>query len=253
MPYNDFGAEREHGAYRDGNALLNALWHLFDAGIYPEYQRLLKENSEMTAKNYCVWLIFPLEVQQDQAAMERYGMMMNDIARYFLRQGDQGPVRLLSGEAENPVTGWDEGLVRFEQIMKSFDYDAAEDTLRKVLSEMGEFGGPGVDFRRPYVHERLSWLYFLREDAESAELHAHAALQTFERLGASEGVLGCTRRLADIARSRQDQNSHRKWMVRHTNQLIEMGHAEHATSVRRLHGIEPLEGIIPVQKDPGNN
>jgi len=245
MSYSDFHHHREHTPYEDGGALLKALWELYDAGLVPPFQQLLRENASLVRHNFCVWLIFPMELQEDQIGQHRYTDMVMKMARFFMDQGDSEPMLLFMGQVDNPMQSWDTGLQEAEQHMKRFDFEEANATLGNVLQHISQFQGPGTEIRRPFVHERLSWLNFLREDTESAELHAQAALQGFQQLGRLEGELTVTRRLADIARARQDQARFRHWMILHTNGLIQLGHPENAAAIRRLNGIEPEEGLIP--------
>ncbi len=246
MPYYDFGQQRDHEPYEDGGALLRALWELYDAGIRPGFQQLLKENLALAAHNFGVWLFFPLEIVDDQPAIQRYSTMVTDMASILARSGYQEPVQLLAGLSENPMTRWEHAFHAYEDAVKRYEFGEAAEFLQETLEEMRGFGGPGVEMRRPYAHERLSWVYFITGDLESAELNAHAAWREFKALEYTEGLVGITRRLADVARQKQDTGAFKRWMTIHTNYLIQIGHAEHAASVRRLNGIEPEEGHINI-------
>ncbi len=191
-------------------------------------------------------MVIPYEIKDDDEAVQAYSAAIVNVAAHFAMKGDMRLMDLLNGEGDDPTAKWDQAFHEFEDLMKKFDFAAARDLLIDVSDEMRELTGPAIDYRIPYVHERLAWLFFLSGDMESAELYGRAALMGFKKTQNIEGILTVTRRLADIFKAGGDFERSREWIIRFTNILLQHGRKENAEAVRRLHGIEPLSEVIPI-------
>ena len=237
------------GHIKDPDVLLQVLRETHAQNAMDQFRALCAGHSDMIFKHFPSWAVVPYDIRHDQVAVNAYAQTLIDAANYFARRGNYALIELLRGGGDNPMDRWDEAFHLFEQEMKKFDFAEARNILQEVVAEMRDLKGPGVDMRKPYVHERLAWLFFLTGDYESAELHGRTALQGFEKIGNVNGVMAITRRLADIFKAAGNRNAFVYWITTHTNILIQTGHTENATAIRRLNGIEPLEGLIEVKDE----
>ncbi len=224
------------------NALIDA--HSKADGL--RYRALCDQNSNLIHKHFPAWMVIPYAIKNDENAVNVYSAAIVNVAVHFAMKGDTRLMDLINGIGDDPSVKWDEAFHQFEDLMKKFDFAAARDLLLEVASEMRELSGPAIDYRIPYVHERLTWLFFLSGDMESAELYGRAALMGFRKTKNTEGILTITRRLADIFKAAGEWEKSRQWIIRFTNILLQNGRQENAEAVRRLHGIEPLGEVIPL-------
>lgn len=236
------------GHINDPETLLKVLRDTHAEKAMDQFRALCKGHRDLIFKHFPSWAVVPYDLRNDQLAVNAYAQTLIDMATLFARAGDDSLIEILRGGGDNPLDRWDEAFRLFEGEMKKFDFAEARNILQDVVDEMRDLKGPGVDMRKPYVHERLAWLFFLTGDYESAELHGRTALQGFEKIGNVEGLLAISRRLADIFKAAGDREDFVYWITTHTNILIQTGHEENATAIRRLNGISPLEGIIDVSE-----
>jgi|GEM_PF-4034184 len=213
------------------------------------YVAICNHNKSAIYKHFPAWMVLPYAIKDDDRRVRAYANAIIGIAEYFARQGDPKLMDLLNGEGENPTAKWDDAFLEFENLMKKFDFAAASELLQDTATQMRELSGPAVEFRLPYVHERLTWLFFLSGDLESAELYGRAALAGFRKTGNQEGILTICRRLADIFKASGDLERSKEWIIRFTNLLLQAGKKENAMAVRRLHGIQPLDQVISLSRN----
>lgn len=248
MSFFNFRKSDSDGEFiEDPDLLLEALLEKHGAGERAAFRALAWSHRQMVGKHFPSWAVVPYHMQSDAALSQAYLRALLELADYLARKGDSTVVEFLNGGGDNPLARWDRAFVEFEEQMKAFDFAAARDVLLGVVEEMRELKGPSAEMRKPYVHERLAWLFFLTGDYESAELHGRTAMAGFEHLGMEEGLLMVSRRLADIFKAAGDREAFVRWMTMHTNILVERGLPDNAKAIRQLNGIEPLEGIIPLE------
>lgn len=225
-----------HGALIDAHSQANDM----------RYRALCDHNETLIHQHFPAWMVIPYNIKDDEHAVQVYSSAMVNIAVHFAMKGDSRLMDLLNGIGDDPSEKWDQAFIEFEEVMKKFDFAAARDLLTDVAEEMRQYSGPAIDYRIPYVHERLAWLFFLSGDMESAELYGRAALMGFKKTQNVEGILTVTRRLADIFKASGEWEKSKEWIIRFTNILLQNGRKENAEAVRRLHGIEPLDQQIPL-------
>lgn len=235
--------------YEDPVQLHEALINAYSRNNEALYRALCDENKEAIHKHYVAWLVIPYDIKNDDRAIQVYSSAILRIAAHYAIQGDTRLMDLLNGESDDPSEKWDAAFHEFEELMKKFDFAGARDVLQEVADEMRELSGPAIEYRMPYVHERLTWLFFLSGDLETAELYGRAALMGFRKTRNTDGILTVTRRLADIFKASGDFERSREWIIRFTNILLQQGREENAAAVRRLHGIEPLNEEIPLARE----
>lgn len=229
----------------DPNTLFRELLSSHRTGDMGRFIDLCEGNRETVFRHYRTWAVIPYQIQNEQPASEAYAKGIVAVAEFFAHKGDFTLLKQLDGQGEDdPIQRWDKAFREFEEVMKTYDFAEARELLQQMAKEMRELSGPGVDFRLPYVHERLAWLYFLTGDLESAELHGRAALTGYEKMDHTEGILTISRRLADIFKASGETKTSRYWIVRFTNLLIASGRVENAIPVRKLHGIQPEDQPI---------
>ncbi len=222
---------------------------LIDAQYKADDQRfraLCDHNKVLIHKHYPAWIVIPHTIREDEDAVQIYSSAIVSVAVHFARKGDPRLMYILNGVGDDPSVKWDKAFGEFESLMKKFEFAQARELLLGMAEEMRQLSGPGIDHRIPYVHERLTWLFFLTGDMESAELYGRAALMGFKKTKNSEGILTVTRRLADIFKAAGEWEKSREWTIRFTNILLQNGRKENAEAVRRLHGIKPLGEVIPL-------
>lgn len=233
----------------DPRELFQELLAAYRAGDRERFGSLCLENEDQIFHHFRTWAVVPYQIQGNPVATQAYARGIVGIAQFFALRGKDDLLEQLDGGGPNdPLDRWDQTFREFEEVMKAFDFAEARDLLQGMAADMRKYSGPAVDFRMPYVHERLTWLFFLTGDHESAELHGRAALDGYERMGHQDGQLTVTRRLADIHKAAGDLQASRHWIIRFTNLLIQTGRTANAVPVRKLHGIQPEDKII----DPGS-
>lgn len=235
--------------YDDPTELHQALLDTHADQDISTYVAICIKNKTAIYKHFPAWMVLPYAIKDDEYKVRAYANAIIGVAEYFARQGDPHLMEMLNGEGDNPTTKWDDAFLEFEALMKKFDFAAARDLLQDTATEMRELSGPAVEYRLPYVHERLTWLFFLSGDLESAELYGRAALAGFRKTGNQEGILTICRRLADIFKASGDLERSKEWIIRFTNLLLQAGKNENAQAIRRLHGIQPLDQVISLSRE----
>lgn len=231
---------------QDPSELHSALIDAHSQGDGQRYRALCDTNEVLIHKHYPAWIVIPYALKDNEEAVQLYSSAIVNVAAHFAMKGDIRLMDILNGEGDDPTSKWDQAFVEFEELMKKFDFAEAREVLQEVASEMRELSGPAIDYRIPYVHERLTWLFFLSGDMESAELYGRAALMGFKKTQNVEGILTVTRRLADIFKASGELERSKEWIIRFTNILLQNGRLENAEAIRRLHGIQPLDEVIPL-------
>jgi hypothetical protein len=195
--------------------------------------------------SFKTWLRSPDGVRTHPKAINRYGQGLLAVARWFEREGSPQLLAALEGEGrDNPISRWRDTFGEADVLQSKGRFDRATAILEKLVHDIQKCRGMAVELYLPMVQGSLGECFFHLGQLDRAAQVTRSALDGCLRSGDMEGVIAYTGNLAEICGKRGDHAQQRYWLILTTNAMIQTGQKEHSAEIRRLHGLEPAEGLI---------
>jgi hypothetical protein len=234
-----------------GSTLRDALFDAVQTGDEREFEAVCRANQGRILSVFKTWLTAPDGVRTDPKAIDRYGRGLIAVAHWFERNGSPQLMAVLEGEGgDNPIRRWEDAFGEADVLKAKSRFDGAIAILEKVVHEMQKCRGTAVERYLPMIQGSLGECFFRLGQLDRASEATRSALDGCLRNGDIEGVIVYTRNLAEICGERGDNAQQRYWLILTTNAMIQAGQKERSAEVRRLHGLEPTEGLISTGSMP---
>jgi len=228
-----------------GSALRDALFNAVQSGDERELDALCRENHDRIVNEFNSWLRAPGVVRTNPEAINRYGQGLVAVARWFERDGCPQPLAALEGGGpDNPISRWRNEFSEADVLKSKGRFDDATAILEKLIHEMQKCRGTAVEQYLPMAQGSLGKCLFRLGQLDRASEATRSALDGCLRRGDIEGIIAYTGNLAEISGKRGDYAQQKHWLILFTNAMIQVGQKERSAEVRRLHGLEPIEGLI---------
>ena len=227
-----------------GSALRDALLNAAQRGDERELETLCRANHDRVLEEFKTWLRTSEPLRAPEA-INRYGQGLAAVAEWFERDGSPQLRAALEGERrDDPISRWSDALRESDVLKGKGRFEDAIAVLQKLAGEMSKYQGTAVERFLPMVHGSLGECFFHLGQLDRASEITRVALDGCLSGGDMEGVIVYTGNLAEICGKGGDEAQQRYWLILSTNAMIQAGQKERATGVRRLHGVEPFEGLI---------
>jgi len=227
-----------------GSALRDALFNAAQRGDERELDSLCRANHDRVLEEFKTWLRTSEPLRAPEA-INRYGQGLAAVAEWFERDGSPQLMAALEGEPrDNPISRWSDALHESDVLKGEGRFEDATAVLEKLVGEMSKYQGTAAEQFLPMVHGSLGECFFHLGQLDRASEITRVALDGCLNGGDMEGIIEYTSNLAEICGKGGDEAQQRYWLILSTNAMIQAGQKERATGVRRLHSIEPIEGLI---------
>lgn len=164
--------------------------------------RLCREHTPTIVAEFERWVVVPVEIRSDSAAVQRYVAGLLAIARLLAHDlGEAGPLdRLVAPPAGNPILQWQEGLGEARRLMDELEYSRASGLLEDLVERARGLTGTAVDRYLPITLGSMGECCFQRGDADSAVTPTREALALCELHADHDGIVAYQRNLYEIHR-----------------------------------------------------
>ena len=228
-----------------GSALRDRLFDAIEARDERALDALCQSNRARILEEFNSWVRAPEGVRDDPNARNRFAQGLVAVAGWFERNGFPQLRAALEGEGRgtNPIDLWLNSFREADTLKVQSRFHDAGNVLEKLAHQMQQYRGSAVERYLPMVQGSLGECLFRVGELDRAAEVTRDALDGCLRNGDIEGIITYTGNMAEIC-GKQEGGEQNFWLILSTNAMIQAGQKERAADVRRLHGLEPTEGLI---------
>jgi tetratricopeptide (TPR) repeat protein len=176
--------------------ILDALFTAYSAENYEALVPLVNHNRDIIRRAFRDWMTVPDGIENDPAALGRYGGMLHLLAKLFERAGDGSLLELM--QDGNPLREWIDRVDAAQTLVDQGRAHEAVPLLKAVLAEINADTRIKSDNYRPMVLGKLGGALLHAGNKREAVAVTRQALELCRALGDKAGVEVYTKNLEFI-------------------------------------------------------
>ncbi len=239
-----FGLKNSHSEHLTSQDLLKLLFISSEKRDSKKLIRLIDKNEELILKYFKDWKTVPNEYREGSKARTYVNTLMI-IAKHFAGNGNSTLMDILNPTGANDLFDrWHNTLDAAHDLIKENNNDQAIDILNKLLNELNDLSGSGVDKCRAVLFGRLGEAWLNKNDLSKAKEYTMLAYEGCQKVGNVQGLIVFCLQLSKISKASDKVKEEKHWQIVATNIMIQVSQIEEAIKLREEFNISPLDELI---------